>query len=42
VDLAEMKVIASIPVGKSPHGAFFFDRPILEADERLHHCNACR
>lgn len=34
VDLVEMKMIASIPVGKSPHGVFILRPPILEVDKR--------
>lgn len=34
VDLVEMKMIASIPVGKSPHGVFVLRPPILEVDKR--------
>jgi YVTN family beta-propeller protein len=27
VDLAQLRVVASIPVGKSPHGVFIFKAP---------------
>ena len=35
VDLTQMKMVASIAVGKSPHGVFILDGPAPETADKL-------